>query len=178
VDVAKSGGLASRWPIFVALGFLLVSPAIVWSIVDALRGTPEVQPVSMAAVAKRVQASQGQVSVLYVYASWCPACEQSLPTLNRVVRRFEDDVAFTVVSVDKDLDALQDMLNETGAAFEPLCVPAARDGALSGLLEGLGAKPIEAVPYGVVFDADGNVYREWTGWRSMDAWDGALTEVL
>ena len=175
----KRSGVAGCVPLLIVLVVLVVSPFVVWKVIMLARGSAEVQPVSLSAVAQRVQDSRGQVSVLYVYASWCPACQTALPNLNRVVRRFEDrGVAFTIVSIDKDLDALQDLLDVTGAAFDPLCVPAVRDGAVDDLLTGLGAKPSGSIPYGVVFDREGAVYREWTGWRSMDAWDGALEELL
>lgn len=175
----KPSGLAARMPLLIVLVVLIVSPAVVWKLITLARGSVEVMPVSMSAVAQRVEAARGEVSVLYVYASWCPSCQTALPTLNRVVRRFEDrGVSFTVVSIDKDLDALQELLDVTGAAFDPLCVPAAREGAVGELLESLGAKPSGSIPYGVVFDREGAVYREWTGWHSMDAWDGALEELL
>ena len=177
--MAKPGGLAARAPLLIVLASLLVAPPLVMQLLDVAYPVPDVVPVSLSAVSARVQAARGHPSVLYVYASWCEACQTALPTLNRAVKRFEDQgVTFTIVTIDKDLDALQELLDETGAAFEPFCVPAAREGAISDLLTGLGAKPSGAIPYGVVFDSEGKVYREWTGWHSMDAWDGALSELL
>lgn len=146
-----------------------------------LRGSPDVRPVALNYVVEQVLEARAanQIAVLYLWASWCPACQDSLPNLNRVVRRWEGkDVRFIVVSVDQDLEALEQMLEITGASFEPLCVPAAPKEKLLEAMAGLGAEYPSRIPYGAVFDREGKLYRQWTGWRGMDAWEGAIEELL
>ena len=140
-----------------------------------------VQPVALSHVVGQLTEAraQGQVSVLYLYASWCDACEASMPNLNRVARRYSDEgVRFVIVSVDEDPEALEQMLRMTGAAFEPLCTPAAPPEKLRAAVAGLGGTYPEVIPYGVVFDGTGKPYREWTGWRSWAAWEGTMEELL
>lgn len=177
--MSKPSSLSARAPLLLILVILILAPGILWKAFSLTKPTADVQPVSMTAVQARIAASRGQPTVVYVYASWCPACQTAIPDLNRVVRRYADrGVAFTVVSIDEDIDALQTLLDDTGVEFDPLVVPAAPEGAVSSLLEGLGANPAGAIPYGLVLDPAGQVHREWTGWRSLDAWKGTLDEVL
>jgi len=84
-------------------------------------GVPAVEPVTIGAVVQEVEAGRaaGQVTGLYLWASWC-------------------------------LEAVA----------------------------GLGAKYPEVIPYGAVFDQEGKLFREWTGWQSIEAWEGAMEELL
>ena len=167
----------------VLLGLALIFAALVFVPTDGLlsKDPPSIQAVSLSHVLSELDAAkaEGQVAVLYIWASWCPACTQSLPNVDRLVRKWEsDDVRILIVSVDRELAELERMLKLTGAEFEPLCIPAVPDGKLDAALVARGAKPSGAIPYGVVFDRQGAVYRQWTGWVSMDAWNGTMEELL
>ncbi|MCP4872653.1 MAG: hypothetical protein GY898_28510 [Proteobacteria bacterium] len=89
-----------------------------------------------------------------------------------------DDIKFVIVSVDTDIGALEDMLGLTGATFTPYIVPAAPQPKLLAAVAGLGGTYPEVIPYGIVLDRDGKVFREWAGWQSIEAWEGAMEELL
>ena len=116
--------------------------------------------------------------MLYLYASWCASCQQSMKNLNIVVNRWGDDVEFVVVSVDENPLELQELLDKTGAAFDPLNAAAAPKEKIKAMVTALGAAYPEVIPYGVVFDRSGAPTRQWQGYRSMMAWEGAIEEVL
>lgn len=162
------------------LGLLLVI-GLVGRLIAGLLVEPVVaSPVSLSAVEQRLLSARadGRPAVLYLYASWCPACQSSILNLNRSVRRFGDEVSFVVVSLDEDPEALEALLDLTGAEFEPLVVPAASQEKVEELVGRLGGDYPEVIPYGAVVSREGTVRYEWSGTRSMTAWEGALEEAL
>ncbi len=154
--------------------------AVIGTAIKLSNPPAEVQQVSLSAVQARLDAAReaGRPAVLYLYASSCTSCRASMKNLNIVVKRWGDDVAFVIVSVDEDPLELQALLDETGAAFDPLNVAAAPEERIKAMVTALGATYPETIPYGVVLDREGKATYEWAGARSMMAWEGAIEAVL
>ncbi len=164
-----------------ALGVLGLSLGGLFFGLRAMFGSDPVELVqtSIKGVQRRIIEGRGFPVVLYLYASWCPGCRASMGNVNQAVRRFHDrGVTFVVVSVDEEAELLEELLNITGAEFEPLIAPAAPKPKLLAMTRELGAEYPEVIPWGVVFDGDGKPIFEWTGGKSMVGWEGALEEAL
>ncbi len=164
-----------------ALGGIIILGLIMIRIFIVVGHDPvEVQPVSLSVVEARIgeAKAQGTPAVLYLYASWCNSCVASITNLNKVAHRWGEEVQFVVVSVDEDPLALEELLNQTGAAFDPLNAAAAPKEKIKAMVTALGATYPDVIPYGVVFDRTGAPTREWSGQRSMMAWEGSIEEVL
>jgi hypothetical protein len=140
----------------------------------------EVQSVSLSVVEARIgeARTQGSPALLYLYSSSDEACKETMRKLNQVAHRWGEEVQFVVVSVDEDPLELEALLTETGAAFEPLNAAAATKEKIKEMVTALGATYPDVIPYGVVFDRTGAATREWSGQRSLMAWEGSIEEVL
>jgi thiol-disulfide isomerase/thioredoxin len=59
---------------------------------------------------------KGKAIFLNVWATWCPPCVAEMPSIVRLAEKFEGDpnVAFILVSVDKDIDDLQKFVQKQG----------------------------------------------------------------
>jgi thiol-disulfide isomerase/thioredoxin len=138
----------------------------------------DVEQISVSGIVGRITEGLGEVTVLYVYASWCSACRGAMPTFNRVAAKYRRKVRFVVVSVDEDMEALAEFLRSEGAPFEPLASPMAKGERLTPALAPLGATYEGAIPYGAVFGRDGKLVRDWTGAASIDGWTGTLDPLV
>ena len=138
----------------------------------------DIEQVSVSGIARRVQEGVGELVVLYVFASWCPSCQEAQAVFNHFAARYRRKVRFVVVSVDEDIEALAAFLNKHGAPFDPLVSPMAKGDRLAPALAPLGATYPGSIPYGAIFGRDGKLLREWTGAASIDSLTGTVDPLL
>lgn len=138
----------------------------------------DIEQVSVAEIARRVQQARGEIVVLYVYAASDEISRSAQPVFNRVVARYRRKVTFVVVSVDEDAEALAAFLADEGVPFAPLVSPMATGERLAPALAPLGAVYEGSIPYGAVFGRDGALVRQWTGPASVDSLTGTLDPLL
>ena len=100
---------------------------------------------------------QYDLTMVNVWASWCPPCRGELGELSALYGKLPENVGFLSVTVDDpgDLDDAQALLEQYGCAFP--CV----DGQGSeGLVKSLLSR-VMAIPTTVFFDRAGNEVGDW-----------------
>ncbi len=97
------------------------------------------------------------LTMINVWASWCPPCRGELDELAALYGRLPENVGFLSVTVDDpaDLVTASDLLKEHGCAFPCL------DGQGSeGLMKGFLGK-VQAIPATLFLDSKGNQVGKW-----------------
>ena len=100
---------------------------------------------------------QYDLTMVNVWASWCPPCRGELKELGELYSKLPENVGFLSVTVDDrgDLADAQALLQENGCAFPCL------DGQGSpGLMTGFLRK-VSAIPTTLFFDSRGNQVGQW-----------------
>ena len=100
---------------------------------------------------------QHDLTLVKVWASWCPSCRKELPELAALYDRLPENVGFLSVTIDApgDLKDAKAILEQNGCSFPCL------DGQGSeGLVKGLLSR-VMYIPTTVFFDSRGNEVDEW-----------------
>ena len=101
--------------------------------------------------------SRYDITMVNVWASWCPPCIGELQELGKLYERLPDNVGFLSVTVDDpgDLAAAKGLLQENSCAF--ICV----DGhGSAGLMNGF-LNRVMAIPTTLFLDKNGNEVGQW-----------------
>jgi thiol-disulfide isomerase/thioredoxin len=124
---------------------------VAWADLDGLR----------AALAER----RGRPVLLNFWATWCVPCVEELPDLARLARQSEGVVALLGVSFDgwvsgdgpQTENKVKGFLSVAGATYPNLIYRGDQDPVLEAFdLSG-------AVPYSILYDAEGRVVERWDG---------------
>lgn len=60
----------------------------------------------------------GKKTVIYFWATWCPSCKPKLPKLEKLYKKYaESGIRIVGVSIDDELETLQDFLGEGKYTF-------------------------------------------------------------
>ena len=119
---------------------------------------------------------QYDLTMVNVWASWCPPCRGELGELGTLYGRLPENVGFLSVTVDdpQDLKDARELLEKAGCAF--LCL----DGQASAGLMGGPLSRVMYIPTTLFLDRSGNQVGEWIvgvpqGKRSVA--DAYLSEI-
>lgn len=91
--------------------------------------------------------SQGKPAIVVFWTTWCPACKQQLPELEKLLAERGDDISILTVSLDEKREALEKFY----AGKKPALPTYWGDGELARAYE------VQAIPKLVAFDRDGKV---------------------
>jgi peroxiredoxin len=108
-----------------------------------------------------VRLAEGKGKSIFVvefWATWCPACRESIPHLTKVQRDFKDKGVVVVGVSAEDADTVKSFVGEMGSKMEYL-VAADDQGATSKAY--LWAFGIEGIPHAFVVDKEGRI--AWHG---------------
>ena len=100
---------------------------------------------------------QYDLTMVNVWASWCPYCIEELPGLQTLYQSLPENVNFLSVTVDdpKDLDAARALLQQNGCTFPCL------DGVSSpGLMNGF-LRNVMSLPSTLFLDRNGDQVGKW-----------------
>ena len=100
---------------------------------------------------------QHDLTMVNVWASWCPPCRGELGELGQLYQKLPANVGFLSVTIDDpgDLADAKTLLEQNGCAF-PCLDGQASDGLMRGFLN-----DVMAIPTTIVFDRSGNQVGEW-----------------
>lgn len=120
-----------------------------------------------------LSAYRGQVVVLDFWATWCPPCVESLPTLGRVSREFADRGLVTL-AVNRDEgpnreQRVKAFLEASGIADLPVGLD---DGTAAGAMR------VRALPTLVILDREGRVAASHVGAMPEDAMRAVFASAL
>ena len=117
---------------------------------------------------------QYDLTMVNVWASWCPPCRAELPELAELYGRLPGNVGFLSVTVDDpgDLEDARALLSENGCAF-PCLDGQGSEGLMKGFLNG-----ISAIPTTLFLDRNGDeVGRRIVGVPRGSVTDAYLSEI-
>lgn len=103
--------------------------------------------------------SQGKVTLINIWATWCGPCCAEMPDFQRLYEEFGDDLQIVAVNYGESKQEVDDFVSRSGYTF-PFAYD--EDLVVSKLYPSIG------IPYTVIIDKDGNVLNTYTGIQSED----------
>lgn len=105
--------------------------------------------------------------LIFFGATWCPACQKELPTIESLYRTFKDDISILFVYTREEVNHVENFMNENRYSL-----PYAID--LNGVAA--DANKIESYPTAYLIDPDGNTVFRIVG--LLDWADPKITKAL
>jgi thiol-disulfide isomerase/thioredoxin len=99
-------------------------------------------------------AGSGRVTVVEMWATWCPPCRSTLAWLNTLQRAHPQDVDVLAVAVDSKKDEVSKLMSELKPSYDVVM-------GTEEILSAFGA--VAAVPKLLVFDRSGKLARVFYG---------------
>ncbi len=99
-----------------------------------------------------VEQWRGQVVVINVWGSWCPPCREETPTLSRIARELDGEVAFLGIAVRESAAASLAFTRRLKVPY-----PSISDSSGALLTKFADSLPAVAVPTTYILDAEGRV---------------------
>ncbi|HVK80205.1 MAG TPA: TlpA disulfide reductase family protein [Verrucomicrobiae bacterium] len=117
-------------------------------------------------VETNLQAYQGEVMVVNLWATWCAPCVEEMPTLGALQRHFGDRLKVIPISVDSEAD--RDNAVRQLAELSESSLPFVMDMTRGVLFDAQAA----GMPVTIIYDRDGNEVARLAGgadWASPEA---------
>ena len=137
---------------------------------------PTVLAIGADAIRERVR-SRGQVTLVNLWATWCPPCRAEMPELLRVARAHrEDGVRLMLVSVDFEdqVGAVRKFLVSQAVAETSYI----KQGDDMSFINALHSRWSGALPATLVFDRNGRLTDFWEGAANEDRFEHAVIAAL
>lgn len=115
---------------------------------------------------------KGNVVFIDFWATWCPPCRISMPSVERLHVDYKDrPVRVLGVSIDEDVDALRAFVKKKGTPY-----PVLMDSD-SAVASAYGA---DGIPHFVVVDKEGRLVDQWSGFAPgfSDDWRKTIDRLL
>lgn len=131
------------------------------------------------ALAARLNAAQGKVAVVNLWATWCPPCVAEMPEFVDFHRQYVPEKAvFVSVSLDDPAsadDAVADFHRKKGLPFDVLVLDERQPDALTDILQ---TEISGALPTTLVYGPDGKLAQAWEAAITMADLEGAVNPLL
>ncbi|PTL77069.1 TlpA disulfide reductase family protein [Vitiosangium sp. GDMCC 1.1324] len=116
-----------------------------------------IETVGVDSLRDRTRAGYG-ATLVFLYASWCPACRQTFPRVNQVALDYEDRGLQVVgLSLDDEESDLVRYLEKSRPAFPALRAAPYPPGTLKRAVSAFGGTYPEAIPYLALLDGQGRL---------------------
>jgi thiol-disulfide isomerase/thioredoxin len=140
-----------------------------------------VETIDVEAAARRIRSRSGP-TVVVLYSSKCPVCQEMFPQLSELARQYQGrGISWEVLSTDEAGDAEQvaPFLAQSRAPFPPVMLRPSPPGALTRAMEPLGINigTQWAKPFVAVRDASGKVVMQGEGVANLSQARGAIDAI-
>ena len=109
----------------------------------------------------------GKAVVLNFFASWCPPCKAEMPDFEEAYKTYGNDIEFVMVS---HLAWGNDTIEKVKTFYS--------NSYFDYKYEGYYSYGLESIPRTVIIDADGNVYKYYTGMINYETLVSDIESVL
>jgi len=137
---------------------------------------PLAVPASPAEIASTVKASDAPLTLVHVWATWCPPCRVEFPELIRVHRKFSrEGLNLILISADEPGDAEQvgEFLVQQACPVDSLITTELSQRFIEQFSPNWGG----ALPASF-FYVDGALRAEWEGMRSFKQYANTIRELM
>jgi thiol-disulfide isomerase/thioredoxin len=144
---------------------------------QAVDTLPVVQPADAGTILEAVRATDGDVVLLNVWATWCIPCREEFPDLLRIAREYRDaGLRLVLVSADFDahLDQARTFLADQGVDFPTF----QKTGKDMEFIDTIDPEWSGVLPATWLFDTDGTRLDFWTDKASYEALRRRVEAVL
>lgn len=138
---------------------------------------PEATVMMPAAIKELIVDSESELTLIHVWATWCPPCVVEFPELLRVYDDVKDaGLKLHLVSADdpKDLNLVEQFLKEQGSPLGSVVSQELNE----DFIETLSTNWSGALPASFFFDASGTLVGEWEGKRSYEEYMETIHSLL
>ncbi len=104
------------------ISLLFLSYGSLYTYAYAEASLTEVQDVPPHQLSKLIQEhkANGNITLVFVYGSWCPVCQRNFPQLQQLAKQYQNEnLDILAFSVDQDKDKLLHYLNKQFPIFFP-----------------------------------------------------------
>lgn len=128
----------------------------------------------------KVRASDGEVVIVHVWATWCGSCMREMPALVQAIQELQPKgVKVFMFAVGSRRSTVQRVVRRYGDAFLPYRLVRARyRGQLGAEFRRLGGRYRGSIPYTMILDRRGRLVRQWTGARHKQTYLEAIRPLL
>lgn len=114
---------------------------------------------------------RGKVLIINFWATWCPPCEEEMPKLNQLHKRYKNEGLVVIgIALDKDsLNLVKPFVRKKGIGY-PILV--GNEQVLRGV------KDFSGVPTTLILDQKGNIKKKYDGSFDKDDLEKSLKELF
>jgi len=144
---------------------------------SALAAAPMVEPVNAHGLMAEVVRSGANVTLVHLWATWCPPCVEEFPLVVELERKYRNQgLKVLLVSADSvnSLDAVQAFLDRHGIDYATF-IKAQNDQAF---IAGLGGTWQGQLPASLFFTADGTLRTWWPGPGNRERFEQTIQPLL
>ncbi|MFY0563442.1 TlpA family protein disulfide reductase [Archangium lansingense] len=122
-----------------------------------------IETVGVDSLPERTRAGN-KATLVFIYASWCPACRQTFPTVNQLALNYQERGLEVVgLSIDEDPSDLVRYLKKSRPAFQALRAAPYPPGTLKRAVSDFGGTYPNAIPYLALLDGQGRLVAQSPG---------------
>jgi peroxiredoxin len=142
------------------LAAILGSASVFATASDATGPAPAFTLTDLSGVSTALSQYKGQVVMVNFWATWCGPCQQEMPLLDQMYKKFKP-AGFTLigVNVDKDAPPVKDLLARKPVSFPVLLDPT------NGVSK---AYHLDEMPSSVIIDRNGTIRYVHRGYKPGD----------
>jgi cytochrome c biogenesis protein CcmG/thiol:disulfide interchange protein DsbE len=114
---------------------------------------------------------RGKVVIINFWATWCPPCEEEIPKLNQLHKRYENEALVVIgIALDKDsLNLVEPFVRKKRVGYPTLV---GNEQVLRGV------KDFSGVPTTLIVDQKGKIQKKFDGSFDKDDLERSLKELL
>lgn len=147
----------------------LLLPLILWLCVSSFAGAAESPGLGAMLLLKEIDQHKGKVVVLNFFATWCAPCQEEIPGLVNLRRRYPvGRVAILGISLDEDPALVPPFVVKHGINY-PVKMAS---------LDVLRMFNIRSVPHNVVYDVRGRLAANQPGLVAEEDFQAAIDQLL
>ncbi len=170
------------WPLVILLGLVLLVGGFLllrgnlekFSSATKPTGAVDLVDADSKMITQMVKNSEGRVSLINIWATWCQPCIEEFPYLVQLKKKYPDlNLILVSADVEEDRQRVEEFLVEQGVDFRTY-IKAEPDNEFAGALS---KEWNGALPATFIYDGKGELKRFWIGDASLEEFSNAIESV-